>query len=73
MKPRQVLGKYFEVYGQLSPITPEAGKKGAPFFLNFCEILMFCRKSLYLSLKSHPVYVEETHMQLSLVRVCVVS
>ena len=34
MKPRQVLGKYFEVYGQLSPITPEAGKKRAPFFSN---------------------------------------
>ena len=33
MKPRQVLGKYFEVYGQLSPITPEAGKKRAPLSL----------------------------------------
>ena len=31
MKPRQVLGKYFEVYGQGSPITPEAGEKKAPF------------------------------------------
>jgi len=31
MKPHQVLGKYFEVYGQGSPITPEAGKKRAPF------------------------------------------
>ena len=31
MKPRQVLGKYFEVYGQGSPITPEAGKKGLLF------------------------------------------
>ena len=27
MKPRQVLGKYFEVYGQGNQITPEAGKK----------------------------------------------
>ena len=32
MKPRQVLGKYFEVYGQADQITPEAGKKRAPFF-----------------------------------------
>ena len=32
MKPHQVLGKYLEVYGQLSPITPEAGGKKAPFF-----------------------------------------
>ena len=32
MKPRQVLGKYLEVYGQGNPITPEAGKKRAPFF-----------------------------------------
>ena len=31
MKPRQVLGKYLEVYGQGNPITPEAGKKRAPF------------------------------------------
>ena len=31
MKPRQVLGKYFEVYGQARPITPEAGEKKAPF------------------------------------------
>ena len=28
MKPHQVLGKYFEVYGQINPITTEAGKKG---------------------------------------------
>ena len=27
----KVLGKYFEVYGQASQITPEAGKKKAPF------------------------------------------
>ena len=32
MKPRQVLGKYFEVYGQAGKITPEAGKKRAPFY-----------------------------------------
>ena len=32
MKPRQVLGKYFEVYGQRSPITPEAGEKKAPLY-----------------------------------------
>ena len=31
MKPHQILGKYFEVYGQLSPKTPEAGKKGLLF------------------------------------------
>ena len=30
--PIQVLGKYFEVYGQACPITPEARKKKAPFF-----------------------------------------
>ena len=35
MKPRQVLGKYFEVYGQGSPITPEAREKKAPFFYRF--------------------------------------
>ena len=39
MKPRQVLGKYFEVYGQLSPITPEAGKKRAPFSKNYSKNL----------------------------------
>ena len=39
MKPRQVLGKYFEVYGQLSPITPEAGKKRAPFWLSISHKL----------------------------------
>ena len=32
MKPHQVLGQYLEVYGQLSPITPEARKKKAPLF-----------------------------------------
>ena len=32
MKPCQVLGKYFEVYGQGNPITPEAGEKKAPFW-----------------------------------------
>ena len=32
----KVLGRYFEVYGQLSPITPEAGEKKAPFlYVNF--------------------------------------
>ena len=34
-KTLQVLGKYFEVYGQVNPITPEAGekkKKKASFF-----------------------------------------
>ena len=41
MKPRQVLGKYFEVYGQLSPITPEAGKKRAPFSIIFLQIIWF--------------------------------
>ena len=30
--PVQVLGKYFEVYGQASQITPEAREKKAPFF-----------------------------------------
>ena len=29
MTPRQVLGKYFEVYGQVNPITPEAREKGS--------------------------------------------
>ena len=34
MKPCQVLGKYFEVYGQGNPITPEeAGEKKAPFLV----------------------------------------
>ena len=45
MKPRQVLGKYFEVYGQLSPITPEAGKKRAPFFVRICVITIFSLNS----------------------------
>ena len=31
MKPRQVLGKYFEVYGLGNPITPEAGEKSTFF------------------------------------------
>ena len=35
MKPRQVLGKYFEVYGQVNPITPEAGKKRLLFYKSF--------------------------------------
>ena len=30
--PVQVLGKYFGVYGQNSPITPEAGKKRLLFW-----------------------------------------
>ena len=30
--PAKVLGKYFDVYGQACPITPEARKKKAPFF-----------------------------------------
>ena len=38
MKPRQVLGKYLEVYGQGNPITPEAGKKGSFFEVKFCFI-----------------------------------
>ena len=29
------LGKYFDVYGQARPITPEAGKKKAPFWSRF--------------------------------------
>ena len=33
MTPRQVLGKYFEVYGQVNPITQEAGKKRLLFEL----------------------------------------
>ena len=37
MKPRQVLGKYFEVYGQAGKITPEAGKKRAPFLNKICQ------------------------------------
>ena len=43
MKPRQVLGKYFEVYGQADQITPEAGKKRAPFFfvIVWLEILSY--------------------------------
>ena len=41
----KVLGKYFEVYGQARPITPEAGEKKAPLllfiFLNvFCSVLV---------------------------------
>ena len=31
MKPRQVLGKHFEVYGQVNPITQERLGKKAPF------------------------------------------
>ena len=31
MKPHQVLLKYFEVYGQVDLITPEAEKKGSFF------------------------------------------
>ena len=45
MKPRQVLGKYFEVYGQLSPITPEAREKKAPFLKKkFFFVMNFLRK-----------------------------
>ena len=49
MKPRQVLGKYFEVYGQLSPITPEARKKRLLFcpdirISEYLKILMLNRK-----------------------------
>ena len=34
----KVLGKYFEVYGQACPITPEAREKKAPFYsLKFCD------------------------------------
>ena len=38
MKPRQVLGKYLEVYGQGNPITPEAGKKRAPFLAIYFQL-----------------------------------
>jgi hypothetical protein len=41
MKPRQVLGQYLEVYGQLSPITPEARKKKAPFLPDIKKHLNF--------------------------------
>ena len=44
MKPRQVLGKYFEVYGQRSPITPEAGKKKAPFS---CVLIFYIGSRTY--------------------------
>ena len=45
MKPRQVLGKYLEVYGQGNPITPEAGKKRAPFQNSCAQFLLhkFCQ------------------------------
>ena len=46
MKPRQVLGKYFEVYGQLSPITPEAGKKRAPFLSHIEEHFITYKKTV---------------------------
>ena len=39
--PIQVLGKYFEVYGQNSPITPEAGEKKAPFWLQIFAYFNF--------------------------------
>ena len=42
MKPRQVLGKYFEVYGQAGKITPEAGKKRAPFLYPNAYSGMMC-------------------------------
>ena len=32
----KVLGKYFDVYGQACPITPEARKKKAPFSFRIC-------------------------------------
>ena len=46
MKPHQVLGKYFEVYGQGSPITPEAGEKKAPFYL--IEFAIFEAKTYFV-------------------------
>ena len=39
----KVLGKYFEVYGQARPITPEAGEKKAPFW-NFFQKSFFERQ-----------------------------
>ena len=48
MKPRQVLGKYFEVYGQGNQITPEAGKKRAPFLANTLH-----RKYIWGHMRSH--------------------
>ena len=48
MKPRQVLGKYFEVYGQVNPITPEAGKIksllfSCDFFIYFIWKIVFLK------------------------------
>ena len=37
----KVLGKYFDVYGQARPITPEARKKKAPFLAGFLKKFAF--------------------------------
>ena len=39
--PVQVLGKYFDVYGQACPITPEARKKKAPFYIQHNYIIYY--------------------------------
>ena len=44
-RPRQVLGKYSEVYGQVNTITPEAGEKKAPFWKK--NYLQFWTKNVY--------------------------
>ena len=49
MKPRQVLGKYFEVYGQGSPITPEAGKKRAPFLRVLTCYILYLQMTFFFS------------------------
>ena len=36
----KVLGKYFEVYGQGSPITPEARKKGSFLYQFYRRIIL---------------------------------
>ena len=46
----------FEVYGQNSPITPEAGGKKAPFFL-------FCQKNM--SNKAFKNSIEKSYKNMS--------
>ena len=51
MKPRQLLGKYFEVYGQGDQITPEAGKKGSFFDGLFVSVNFYSTKNCWILLK----------------------
>ena len=49
----KVLGKYFEVYGQARPITPEAGEKKAPFLgsiFKFSAFSIMWYKGFYICL-----------------------